>query len=57
LSTKYCCLNVGLMQSSENEKRFVGCGGVESKVSDVRFENRRVEGIAGSKYCCRDWVR
>jgi hypothetical protein len=40
---------------SENEKRLVGCGGVESKVSDVRLQNRGVGGIVGSIYCWKDW--
>jgi hypothetical protein len=48
---------MGFMQSSENEERLVGCGGVESKVSDVRLQNRGVGGIVGSIYCWRDWVR
>jgi hypothetical protein len=51
LSTNYDCLNVRLMQRSENEKRFLGCGHVESEVSDVRLQDRRVGAIVGCIYC------
>ena len=56
LSTSNGCLNIGLMQSSENEKRFLGCGRVESKVSNVSLQNRKVGIIVRSIHRCRDWM-
>ena len=57
LCTNYGCLNVRLMQSSENEKRFPGFGHVESEVSDVRLQDRKVGAIVGCIYCFRYWMR